>query len=211
MRNLVPSLIFVLISAFCLACLTGCISFQRHLMPRAGKLEPVPDGQARPSVEYIVLTPFSVETREEVTVLYDSDPNATEDSMDTDLRREMQSVLEESGRFSKVTKSLKPNQADVHISVRLNTTGKDIDALTWSVYSLFIIPTWYTGGYEATAAVRARTGKTALYTFSDGYRTFGWLPCCVLLPILSEPRAEAAVRTNMYRTLLLRMKADGLL
>lgn len=78
-------------------------------------------------------------------------------------------------------------------------------------FSLFTIPSWATAKVHIAAQVKS-AGATRAYDLQDSMTMVQWLPMIFAMPFVDNPmKAGKLVDENTYRTLVLRMKTDGLL
>ncbi|HET8870385.1 MAG TPA: hypothetical protein VFM48_08065 [Aquabacterium sp.] len=76
--------------------------------------------------------------------------------------------------------------------------------------TLYLIPSWETTPFKVS--VRAQKGMDMrVYELEDSVTTIQWLPFILAMPFADPLTVSSAVENNVYQTLVLKMKADGLL
>ena len=106
-----------------------------------------------------------------------------------------------------------PEQADVVINgtdaFRM-TPGAGIPAML-SGFTFGVIPSWATTGTQLRVGVTAG-GAEHRYNVSDSATMVAWLPMILAMPFTGSPlTVEREMTENAYRTLVVKMKDDGLL
>ena len=78
-------------------------------------------------------------------------------------------------------------------------------------FSFFVIPSWINS--KMKISVQANNGKiTKDYVFEDSVFIAQWLPLVLAMPFRTSPiKDESGVNKDLYKSLLLKMKEDGLL
>lgn len=78
-------------------------------------------------------------------------------------------------------------------------------------FSLYTIPSWVTSKVHITAqAKRGEISKS--YDLQDSMKMVQWLPMIFVLPVKGNPiKMEQEVSENTYKTLVVKLKADGLI
>jgi hypothetical protein len=123
-------------------------------------------------------------------------------------------VLVESGYFT-VSHDRK-EKADLVMELRMERTESlsNTCGCMWTFLSAMtftIIPSWSRMSYDLAARVRTGNGKVNEYRVKDSAVQVIWLPMALAAPFRWPKKVTAEVHRNIYRTLLVRMKADGLL
>lgn len=78
-------------------------------------------------------------------------------------------------------------------------------------FSLFAIPSWATINLHITATAKTATLSRS-YDLDDGMTMVMWLPMVLAMPFTGNPiKAGEAVEQNVFDTLVVKMKSDGLL
>lgn len=76
--------------------------------------------------------------------------------------------------------------------------------------TLYLIPSWETTPFKVS--VRVQKGMDMrVYELEDSVTTIQWLPFILAMPFADPLTVSSAVESNVYKTLVLKMKADGLL
>jgi len=202
MKSRMNALAFALGAVLLAAGAPGCISYRLDRLPEAPSL-PIPAlSDSRPSLVYTVLSTAGSD-------FTNSSGGFPEMNMTTPAD-ELNAMLQRTALFRSVQPGGEGKDADLQLNVVLTVQGNDIVVLV-SMCTLTLIPMWRTVTWDLTAEVRARDGKLHRYDMQDAARDIFWLP--IVLGMSFRPWGEAygEVRENMYRTLLVRMQADGLL
>ena len=78
-------------------------------------------------------------------------------------------------------------------------------------FSFFVIPSWINS--KMKISVQASNGKiTKDYVFEDSVFIAQWLPLVLAMPFRTSPiKDESGANKDLYKSLLLKMKEDGLL
>lgn len=122
-------------------------------------------------------------------------------------------VLDESGWFT-VSRDRK-EKADLVMELRMERTETPSHTCgcLWTFLSAMtftVVPSWTRLRYDLSARVRAKDGKQYEYRVKDSAVQVIWLPMALAAPFRWPKKVTAEVHRNIYRTLLVRMKADGL-
>lgn len=125
-------------------------------------------------------------------------------------RNYFEAALRSSGCCEIVTDSA---QADVVVSgtdaFRM-TPGAGIPAMI-SGFTFGVIPSWATAGANLRVGVTS-AGNEHRYNVSDSATMVMWLPMILAMPFTESPlTVDRSLNENTYKTLVLRMKNDGLL
>lgn len=76
--------------------------------------------------------------------------------------------------------------------------------------TLYLIPSWETTPFKVS--VRVQKGMDLrVYELEDSVTTIQWLPFLLAMPFANPLTVSSEVEGNVYQTLVLKMKADGLL
>jgi hypothetical protein len=182
--------------------LPGCISYRLDELPPAPPLPEPAITDQRPSLLFTVTAVMGADLADSGNTFPEMDLTTPAD--------EMSAMLQRSGYFRSVQPAAEDRTGDVRINAVLSVDGNDVVVLV-SMCTLTLIPMWRTVTWELTAEVRGPDGHTHRYTMQDSARDIFWLP--IILGMSMRPWGEAygEVRDNMFRTLLARMHADGLL
>jgi hypothetical protein len=74
-----------------------------------------------------------------------------------------------------------------------------------------VIPSWATIDVHITAAAK-NGGKTQSYDLKDSMTMVTWLPMLFVMPFAENPiKYEKQMTENVFNTLVVKIKADGLL
>lgn len=125
-------------------------------------------------------------------------------------QRYFESALSSAGCCDIVTDA---TQADVVVNgtdaFRM-TPGAGITAML-SGFTFGVIPSWAKAGTSLRVGVTS-AGKEHRYTVSDSATMVMWLPMVLAMPFTESPfTVDRTINENAYKTLVLRMKNDGLL
>jgi len=105
-----------------------------------------------------------------------------------------------------------PREADIVVTGTVHDENSSAAlfpaALTGA--SLYMIPSWVTS--KVHISVEAKSGDVSrLYDLDDSMTMVQWLPMILAFPFSNPFTAEKQTIENVYNTLVLRMKNDGLL
>lgn len=178
--------------------LSGCAVFRSNDLPETGTLPPPAAAAQKPKAGYEFSSAVNMGNK-----------NPAHENLRAKQEIEFAEVLRESGYFAAVEKG---NGKDVNISVELVEKGNPaaVAAAVVTGLSLYTIPSWATVELEATCRVTAADGRTHEYKMKDSATLVQWLPMMVVFPFKSFSEMEE-LRKNIYRTLIVRMQADGVL
>jgi hypothetical protein len=76
--------------------------------------------------------------------------------------------------------------------------------------SFYTIPSWATIKDSYTVDVKTASGRAQSYQFQDQVTLVQWLPMLFAFPFANPFEKEKEMRTDMYRSLIVDMKKDGL-
>lgn len=205
MKFRLPAFTFALAVALLTAGTAGCISYRLDQLPEAPSL-PIPSlSDSRPSLVYTLTATAGTD------LMNTGANNNGFPEMDlTTPTDELSAMLQRSAQFRSVQKAGEGREGDVQLDVVLTVEGNDVVVLV-SAVTFTLIPMWRTVTWELTAEARARDGRLHRYEMQDAARDIFWLPIILGMSIRPWGEAYHEVRDNMYRTLLARMHADGLL
>lgn len=188
------------IAATVLGCLTlsGCAVFPRNELPKVSTFPPLSNEGDKVSVRYSFASSMD---------LFGKRPHA--ENLRIQLEREFKDVLLESGYFGVVS----ADKGDLNVAVTMNDVGSPA-ALVPAVItglSLYTIPSWATDRFEITAKVTLNNGKVFKYELADSATLVQWLPMIFAAPFYRIDTIPRDVRKNLWRSLLLQMRNDGIL
>ncbi len=116
-----------------------------------------------------------------------------------------------SDRFSSVSSG---KGGDVHLDVEMLNYGNGAVAMISgfiSGFTFLTIPAVASDNYKVTATARSSSGKSKKYLIDDGVTTVIWLPMIFAMPFNSPTTVIPKVQENMYRDLIQKMAADGII
>jgi hypothetical protein len=186
-------LVFALVTS-----LSGCAIFRANDLPEVGSLPGPAAASTKPNAGYAFISHSSMGAKTPV-----------QGEMLAKQEDEFAKVLRDSGYFASVNKA---NGKDVNISIDLLESG-DPAAMVGAFitgFSLFTIPSWATIDMQATCTVVTADGKSRTYTLKDSVTMVNWLPMVLVFPFKNFSEVEA-LRQNIYKTLIVKMQADGIL
>jgi len=200
----------------CSSLFLGCIAFKGNELEPAESLASVDDGVGlKPTASITWERRYVFRGKEDENL---GSPGGELLEID---QVELLDVLRESGAFSKVYAAsdfLTPEeQAAIDLAmtvslVRLDSEAAVIAAEFLSRLTLMTIPFWQTRSYRVDVRAETTDGEVYEYQLEDSMTDAFWLPLAVISPFFTPShRLAAEIRKNIYRTLLVRMKRDGLL
>jgi len=78
-------------------------------------------------------------------------------------------------------------------------------------FSLYTIPSWVTANIHIAAEVSSGS-KSGVYDLRDSMTMVQWLPMLLAMPFLDNPiKAEEEIHLNIQKSLILKMKEDGII
>ncbi len=187
---------------------TGCISYGLQQIPRVERLPPPPAPDERPSLACLVRSmPGSI--------FGSSSAQATATGVGAEpMTDEVLAALAATGWFRSVRRAdagpLADSAADLQLDVVVSAQANDAVMFAGAMLA-FMIPTWRTTTFELTAEVRASDGAWRQYHLQDAARDVHWLPLILVMSFQPWGGVYGEIRDNLYRTLVARMHADGLL
>jgi hypothetical protein len=106
-----------------------------------------------------------------------------------------------------------PNEADLVVDGTVyndNSSAALIPAVITGL-SLYTIPSWVTANVHISAVAK-NGSKSHSYDLQDGMTMVQWLPMLFVLPFADNPfKAEKKITENLFNTLVVKIKTDGLL
>lgn len=184
---------------FCVVIMfTGCISFPKNQLPIADLPKPSEEDK-KPTVTYSFTSGFDwIEKREHNQMVND------------ELAKEFAEVLKETGYFGAIDRA---GDGDLNMRVRLVIKDNPLAIIPATItgFTLFIIPSWTTTHYHITVVVQDGNKKEFNYQLSDAVKNIAWLPLVVAMPFMYPKNVTKEIRKNIWRNLILKMQADGLL
>lgn len=106
-----------------------------------------------------------------------------------------------------------PNEADLVVdgtAYNDNSSAALIPAVITGL-SLYTIPSWVTANVHISAVAK-NGGTSRSYELKDGMTMVQWLPMLFVLPFADNPfTAEKKITENLFNTLVVKIKSDGLL
>jgi hypothetical protein len=195
------------------ACMSGCMSYRLDRLPRVDGLPAPPPPERRVAATYSIRTLSGSD--------YQFSAAEAQPWGLPQARRELAGGLAATGWFRSVDATDDAADRDgaddpggpeagLHLDCVLRVRTNDV-VLVAATMTLFVIPTWRTTTYELTVEARRPDGRWTRYQLDDATRDVHWLPLVLVMSFRPWGEAYGEVRANLYRTLVQRLQADGML
>lgn len=177
---------------------TGCAMFPGNRIPPAGPYKTLPEGATKSRAVYTFSAGIelfgSMEQEGEGRVL---------------LQTEFTDAFYQSGYFDTFSSG---GEGDMVIRARLVDSGTPLAMCPAFLtgLSLYLIPSWATDLYDVTVTVVPRDGKERVYQCSDSVKLVQWLPMMFAFPTHDPVSVSKDVRVNIWKTVVIKMRDDGL-
>ena len=179
--------------------LAGCASFKKNQLNTVGVLPPLSSENKKQSLTYTF------------TSWVDDGHLEREKNRERIFEDEFTNILNDSGYFS----MLEPeDDSDIRIqavllvsySGSLASVGTGLTFMT-----LGLLPSWTTVTYKATVKVTTGYGIDYEYIIEDRVTKVRWFAMIFVTASRKPSEVSSTVRRNIYKTLLLKMRNDGVL